>query len=275
MVTALFALSLSATAVFAQKGVEDGSRFGHGEDSLNCLKNISIYTEYVKTNNFQDAFIPWKAVFDETPWAQVATYTNGAKILRALIATSKDGAKQKEYFDLLMKLHDQRIQYLDQLNGLTRKPTTKGDILATKAHDFYSFMALNPDINAAYAIFKEAVDLEKQNLPYYVMQEFADVSGQKIKSDETHKEQFIQDYIVAAKDSKGSLINRNKEDISFISVAEKYCRIEQDNPQSKFLLMLFATLAEFDRDLIVESSRPTYPIFGSIERIDKKANNKG
>lgn len=64
--------------------------------------------------------------------------------------------------------------------------------------------------------------------------------------------QFIQDYIVAAKDSKGSLINRNKEDITFISVAEKYCRIEQDNPQSKFMLMLFATLAEFDRDLIVE-----------------------
>ena len=65
MLTALFALSLGATAAFAQKGVEDGSRFGHGQDSLNCLKNISVYTEYVKTNNFKDAFIPWKAVFDE------------------------------------------------------------------------------------------------------------------------------------------------------------------------------------------------------------------
>ena len=52
MVTALFALSLSATAVFAQKGVEDGSQFGHGQDSINCLQNISIYSEYVKTNNF-------------------------------------------------------------------------------------------------------------------------------------------------------------------------------------------------------------------------------
>ena len=48
MFTMLAALSLSATAVFAQKGVEDGSRFGHGEDSLRCLQNISIYTEYVK-----------------------------------------------------------------------------------------------------------------------------------------------------------------------------------------------------------------------------------
>ncbi len=64
--------------------------------------------------------------------------------------------------------------------------------------------------------------------------------------------QFIQDYIVAEKDSKFSAVNRNREDINFISVAENYVRIEKDNPQGKFLLMLFATLAEYDRDLIVE-----------------------
>lgn len=64
--------------------------------------------------------------------------------------------------------------------------------------------------------------------------------------------QFIQDYIVAETDSKNSLVNKNKEDINFISVSENYCRIERNNPQGKFLLMLFASLAEFDRDLIVE-----------------------
>ena len=47
MVTALFVLSLGTTASFAQTGASDGSRFGHGEDSIRCLKNISIYTEYV------------------------------------------------------------------------------------------------------------------------------------------------------------------------------------------------------------------------------------
>ena len=52
LVTALFVLSLGTTASFAQTGASDGSRFGHGEDSIRCLKNISIYTEYVKTNNF-------------------------------------------------------------------------------------------------------------------------------------------------------------------------------------------------------------------------------
>ena len=64
--------------------------------------------------------------------------------------------------------------------------------------------------------------------------------------------QFIQDYIVAKKDSKNSIVNSNKEDINFISVQENYCRIDKENPQGKFLLMLFATLAEYDRDLIVQ-----------------------
>ena len=65
--------------------------------------------------------------------------------------------------------------------------------------------------------------------------------------------QFIQDYIVSAKsENNKSRINKNREDINFVSVAENYCRIERNNPQGKFLLMLFASLAEFDRDLIVE-----------------------
>ena len=212
MVTALFALSLSATAVFAQKGVEDGSRFGHGQDSINCLKNISIFTEYVKTNNFQDAFQPWKAVFEEAPIAQISTYTNGAKILRALIAAEKDGAKQKEYFNLLMKVHDQRIQYLDQLNELTRKSkTTKGDILGTKAHDYLTMGG--QDMNEAYKIFAEAVSLEKQNLPYYVLMEFVDVSARKTKIDESHKEQFVQDFIAAAGYANDAANAAQKENI--------------------------------------------------------------
>lgn len=76
--------------------------------------------------------------------------------------------------------------------------------------------------------------------------------------------QFIQDYIVSAKDSKNSEINTNKEDINFISVAENYCRVEKNNPQGKFLLMLFASLAEFDRDLIVKKLKD-----GMIARVEE------
>ena len=227
MLTALFALSLGATAAFAQKGVEDGSRFGHGQDSLNCLKNISVYTEYVKTNNFKDAYPSWKAVFDETPWAQVATYTNGAKILRALIAAEKDGAKQKEYFELLMKVHDQRIQYLDKLNTLSKTKATKGDIMGTKAHDYFSMGG--QDNNAAYAMFAEAVAAEKHNLPYYVLMEFVDASARKVKADEAHKEQFVQDYIAASGYAAEALNAAKKES------AKKNYQMAKDNIDAHFI----------------------------------------
>lgn len=198
MFTMLFALSVGATATFAQKGIEDGSRFGHGQDSIRCLQNISIYTEYVKTENFKDAYTPWKAVFTEAPFAQVGTYTNGAKILRALIASSKDGKQQKAYLDELMAVHDQRIKYLDQLNKLVKAKTTKGAILGMKAHDYIIFSGQNVDVNQAYNMVKEAVEMEKENADYFMFQDMMDISSRKLKVDPNHKEQFIQDYLAVA-----------------------------------------------------------------------------
>ena len=183
MVTALFVLSLGTTASFAQTGASDGSRFGHGEDSIRCLKNISIYTEYVKTNNFKDAYTPWMSVFTEAPKAQVSTYTNGAKILRALIAGEKDAAKQKQYFNELMKVHDQRIQYLDDLNKLVKRDATKGSIIGMKAHDYFTMGG--QDMNEAY------------------------------------KEQFIQDYLFASGVADGALKAATKEnDKKLLKVAK-------------------------------------------------------
>ena len=229
MVTALFALSLSATAVFAQKGVEDGSQYGHGQDSINCLSNISVYQEYVKTNNWQDAYGPWKSVFTETPWVRVSIYTNGAKILRSLIAAEKDGAKQKQYFEELMKVHDQRIQYLDKLNSIVKanQRTTKGEIMGTKAHDYLSMGG--QDINEAYKMFAEAVSEEKQNLPYYVLMEFVDVSARKSKTDEAHREQLVQDYIAASGYANEALKAATKES------AKKNYQMAKDNIDAFFI----------------------------------------
>lgn len=196
MVSALFILSLSATASFAQKGVEDGSKFGHGEDSIRCLNNISIYTEYVKTSNFKDAYSPWKKVFDEAPLAQVGTYTNGAKILRWFIKNEKDPAKQKAYVQELMGVYDQRLKYLETLNTYVRNPYSKGYIIGLKAHDYYSVGV--PDVNTAYDLLQQAINEEKANAEYYLFQEFMDISSKKFKVDPNHKEKFIQDYLLTS-----------------------------------------------------------------------------
>lgn len=63
--------------------------------------------------------------------------------------------------------------------------------------------------------------------------------------------QFIQDYILSAGGTNHSLTNRNREDIGFVSVQESTIRVDKNDPQSKLMLTLFASLAEYDRDMIV------------------------
>ncbi len=194
---ALLVFALGSTTAFAQKGVEDGSRFGHGEDSLRCLQNLSIYGEYAKTGNFKDAYLPWKTAFTECPTAQMSLYINGAKILRWFISNEKDAAKRTAYIDELMGVHDQRIKYLEVLNSRVRTKATEGSIIGTKAHDYLTYTK-DLDINKAYELFSKAVELEKGEVEYYVLQEFMDVSSRKYKADPNHKEKFIEDYQLAS-----------------------------------------------------------------------------
>ncbi len=51
ILTTLF-LALTISFVFGQKGYVDGSKYGHGEDSVRCIMNLSLYREYVKQDNY-------------------------------------------------------------------------------------------------------------------------------------------------------------------------------------------------------------------------------
>lgn len=190
-------MALTAATAFAQKGVEDGSRFGHGQDSINCLNNISIYTEYVKTNNFEEAYEPWKKVFTEAPCAQAATYTRGILILKNLISKAKDLETRKAYADELMQVYDQYVQYIPQLNLLLRNPIKEYRIRGQKAHDYITYY---PNMDAAQGreMLIEAISEGKEDSEYYLLGDLMKVSSGIFKDDENTREQYIQDYLFAS-----------------------------------------------------------------------------
>ena len=195
---ALLALAFLGTAtLFAQKGVEDGSRFGHGQDSIDCLENISLYNEYLKTKNYNDAYTYWKRVFADAPVAQHSIYTNGVAILKQLAAGTKDMALRKGYADTLMMVYDQQLQYLDKLNLLRQNPWTDFFVKGEKAHTYITYYP-RMDNNKAYEMLKEAIDLGKDRNQYYIIGDFMKISANKCKADTTHREQFVQDYLLSA-----------------------------------------------------------------------------
>jgi tetratricopeptide (TPR) repeat protein len=198
-----FAL-VTVTGVYAQKGVEDGSRYGHGQDSINTLKNISIYSEFVKTKNYKEAYESgWKEVFRDAPLASVNTYTYGERILKSLY---NDAKKEKntelmtQYSNELFEVYEQRLKYLDQLNAIAKNKTTEAEIYGQYAHAYRSY---NPKVSVskAYELLRKAVDLGKGETQYYVLDGLMSVSStryQNKKDNEEYRDALIQDYLDCA-----------------------------------------------------------------------------
>ncbi len=195
---------VTATGAYAQKGVEDGSRYGHGEDSINTIKNISIYTEYYKTNNFLDAYNEgWQEVFRDAPLASVNTYNYGIKILRNLYKdakTAKDEELMAKYSDELFQVYEQRLKYLDQLNAQSKNKATEFEVLGQYGHDYMSY---NPrvQISRAYEILRKSVDLGKGQSQYYVLDDLMNVSAQRYKNkkdNDEFRDALMQDYVDCA-----------------------------------------------------------------------------
>jgi len=201
----LIALALvTVTGVYAQKGVEDGSRYGHGQDSINTLKNISIYSEFVKTNNYKEAYESgWKEVFHDAPLASVNTYTYGIRILQALY---NDAKKEKntelmtQYSNELFEVFEQRLKYLDQLNAMAKNKVTEAEIYGQYGH---AYRVYNPKVSVsrAYELLRKAVDLGKGETQYYVLDDLMTVSSQRYtnkKDNEEYRDALIQDYLDCA-----------------------------------------------------------------------------
>ncbi|MCF0173468.1 MAG: hypothetical protein HUJ91_07070, partial [Bacteroidales bacterium] len=86
-------------------------RFGTGQDSVECVKYLSYYKEYMKHNNIAEATNPWRNAFAICPpTASENMILDGQKIMRSLISKSKDAKLRAAYIDTLLMLADLRAE---------------------------------------------------------------------------------------------------------------------------------------------------------------------
>jgi len=145
-------VTISVIALYGQKGIEDGSRFGHGEDSIRCLTNLSLYREYVKQNNYAPAIAPWQIVYSECPKASKYVFIDGVKMVTDAILKETDPANKLQLVDSLMNIYDKRVKYFGQL----------GYVLGRKGIDYNRFTENTPkNLNTAYEFLKKSVEMER------------------------------------------------------------------------------------------------------------------
>lgn len=185
--------SAAFCSVFAQKGVEDGSMYGHGEDSIRCIQSLSIYRPYMKQKDYASALPYWETAYKECPSSRIFLYLDGVKIRKWQIKNEKDTVKKKEYFGQLMQVYDQRIKYFGNSRRYPKKPW----ILGRKAVDYIVY---GPgDLEIPYGWLDTCMNAFAGDIEPAFAEAYMDVAIKKLRNNSLSKELFIEDYLKAVK----------------------------------------------------------------------------
>ncbi|MFO7659181.1 MAG: hypothetical protein R6W78_19135 [Bacteroidales bacterium] len=175
----------------AQTGVEDGSTFGHGQDSINCRANLSLYRDYVRQKDYETAIIYWRPAFRECPVSTKNIYIDGVKIYKYFIEQEKNKEIQSAYTDSLMMVYDQRIKYY---------PNDKSDQRGRQGVDLLRYRRTDDIkyIQQAYQYLQESIELEKKEYSDAVIATYFTSAFTLLENQQIDENTFIEDYILCS-----------------------------------------------------------------------------
>jgi tetratricopeptide (TPR) repeat protein len=183
-------LLLSTVQAFSQKGVEDGSKYGHGEDSITCLKNLSLYTELAKQDRYDEAFPYWETAFNQCPLSTRRLYTDGVKIMSHKLKNADNQADKDKYFKELMNVYDQRMKYFGD-HPRYGIPYIKG----LKAIDMLDFKKEDSEIRKeAYQLLQESIKGGKESTQPAVFAVFMTNTVAMFNDSEIGAEDVVNNY---------------------------------------------------------------------------------
>ena len=195
-------LLLFALPAFTQKGIEDGSKYGKGQDSINCIKNLSLYREFFKHSNYKDAITSWRVVFGSCPASSERMYVEGITMYRSFIESQSNPVTKEQLIDTMLLIYDRRIQYFGgEGNVLGRKGI---DLLRYRLHTSEGDIDVE-SVNDAYADLKQSIDLQKNKSRDAVMVTFINASVTLNDRGKIDDNQTIEDYFMVTEIVDGLL----------------------------------------------------------------------
>jgi len=181
----LLIAAISTLHSFGQTGAEEGTRFGSGKDSIRCLKNLSLYVEFYKQNNYEDALEPWSIVYNECPKATKNIYLHGEEMLTDAIENAEDQAVKQNLLDSLTELYDKRIKYFDQ----------RGFVLGKKGLDFIKYSENTiENFKEGYGYLEESIKLRYNESSLAVLVVYLNTTSTLFQNEEFSAEQMLNNY---------------------------------------------------------------------------------
>jgi len=139
---------LLSTGFFSIKAQDESDETRWGDNPDNCKMNLSLYVEFFRQKNLDDAYAPWAIVFKECPKSSKNLYIHGVNIVLNKYNKVSEAEEKKKYVDTLFLVYDQRIENFGE----------EGRVLGMKAIQWNRFFP--KDFETTYSISEKSVNLE-------------------------------------------------------------------------------------------------------------------
>lgn len=177
----IIVISIFTLPSMGQKAIEDGSKYGHGQDSINCRKNQSLYKTYYNQKNYPMALDFWRTVINECPLSSKNMYLHGVRMYKALYGQTKD----KAYIDSVVYVYDMRIKNFGQ----------EAYQEARKGMDLWGFGSEDIDIlNRSYAVLDKSIKLDPYRTAPNALMIYMAATQKQFENGSLNNEEVIINY---------------------------------------------------------------------------------
>ena len=151
-----------------------------GNDSVSCITNLSLYREYYKQKNYEDALNPWRWTYINCPQSSGNIFKNGPIIIKSKM--KQDKANKSAYIDTLMQIYDKRIEYFGK----------EGFVLGLKGSDLLRYDKSR--YIEAYNYLKKSFEIEQKRSSAGALSAYFKSATIMQKNNELSKEDILQLY---------------------------------------------------------------------------------
>ena len=130
---------------------------GYSQSNEECFSNLSIFAEYAKVKNYEEAYNPWLKVKSDCPSLNNAIYVYGERILKSFIKNN-DGDMKVKYQDDLITMYDEWLEFFPKTKSGKNQT---GKILAIKAQSMIDFKLGTPQ--EIYDTYDEAFNKDQKS----------------------------------------------------------------------------------------------------------------
>ena len=208
MINSTFVKFVTTTYILILSSFEISAQSKYGKDEQACKENISVFREYCKQKNYEDALNPWRWAYTNCPASYATIYKNGPKIIKAQI--KKYPENKNEYVDTLMMIFDQRIKY-----GFGKE----GYILGLKGYEL--FFADKNRAEEAYQILKTSINMDNNTSSVQAVYAYMKATIYLQKKGIKSKEDVLSTYSIVSEIVDYNIKNESKTTKNFIKYSEK------------------------------------------------------